>query len=271
MNKMTERPHIAERCFEYEMTSSRQLDYRILIATPKDEPPQSGYAVVYALDGDALFQTLAEAVKLQTRKPKGFDPILVIGIGYPSREPFDMERRCRDFTMPASEGALPKRPDGSPWPPHGEADDFLDFLETELMPAIAKEWPIDPARQAIVGHSLGGLFTLHALFTRPHLFTHYAAGSPSVWWADNEVLKEMEQFKAGWQREEQRHLLLTIGADELEDMLEGAEEVARGLSPLKEQGLRLEWIKFAREDHVTVLPAMLSRLPRFLWSGKENT
>lgn len=63
-------------------TSQRQLEYRMMIASPKDEPPPNGYAVIYALDGDALFQTLAETVKLQTRKPKGFDPILVIGIGY---------------------------------------------------------------------------------------------------------------------------------------------------------------------------------------------
>ncbi|UED69086.1 MULTISPECIES: alpha/beta hydrolase [Brevibacillus] len=269
MNKMIETPHIPERCYEYKLTSKRQLEYRILLGNPADEAPPGGYAVIYALDGDALFQTLAEAVKLQTRKPKGFDPILVVGIGYPSREPFDVERRCRDFTMHVDEASLPERPDGRPWPPHGEADHFLDFLEFELMPAIAKEWPIDPNRQLLVGHSLGGLFALHALFTRPQLFTHYVAGSPSVWWANNEVLKEMQKFKAGWQGEYQRQLLLTIGADELEDMLEGAEEVAAGMATLAEQGLHLEWIKFTGEDHVTVLPAMLSRLPRFVWSGKE--
>lgn len=271
MSKITERPHIPQHCFEYQMTSSKNLDYRILIATPTEEPAPNGYAVIYALDGDALFQTLAEAVKLQTRKPKGYDPILVVGIGYPSKEPFDMERRCRDFTMQVDRAALPERPGGRPWPPTGEADQFLDFLELELMPTIAKELPIDPARQLIVGHSLGGLLTLHAMFTRPHLFTHYASGSPSVWWGNNEVLKELEQFKAHWQGEEQRHLLLTIGAEELEDMLKGAGEIAKGLSPLVDKGLHLEWIKFTGEDHVSVLPATLSRLPRFLWSNKGIT
>lgn len=266
MSRMIRVPYKLERYFEYQMTSRRQLEYRMMVASPKDEPPPNGYAVIYALDGDALFQTLAETVKLQTRKPKGFDPILVIGIGYPSREPFDMERRCRDFTMQIHESTLPSRPDGSPWPPNGEADDFLNFIEQELMPVISKEFPIDKNRQAIVGHSLGGLLTLHALFTRPHLFTHYVSGSPSIWWGNNEVLKEQERFAETWQGEYRRNLLLTIGANELPDMLDGAEQMAKRMQPLSEKSIQTESVKFADEDHVSVLPAILSRIPRFLWS-----
>ncbi|MGE6517105.1 alpha/beta hydrolase [Lysinibacillus sphaericus] len=264
MSKLTKVPYMPERYFEYHMTSSRQLDYRILIASPLDEPPPNGYAVIYALDGDALFQTLAEAVKLQTRKPKGFDPILVIGIGYPSREPFDMERRCCDFTMPVSEASLPSRPIGKPWPTSGKAEDFLNFIEQELKPAIAKEWPINAGKQAIVGHSLGGLFTLHTLFARPHLFTHYVAGSPSVWWGDNEILKELDMFKETWKSEYPLNLLLTIGAEELPDMLDGADQVFERMKGQADDNIHTYYVKFAEEEHVSVLPAMLSRLPGFL-------
>ncbi|TYP74700.1 alpha/beta hydrolase [Paenibacillus methanolicus] len=259
-------PYAPERCFECGFRSANGLAYRIMVAAPADEPPASGYGVVYALDGDALFGTLAEAVKLQTRKPKGFDPIVVVGIGYPSREPFDMERRCRDFTMPASGGTLPERPDGRPWPPHGGADDFLDFLERELLPAINEEWPIDKNRQAIVGHSLGGLFTLHALLARPHLFSHVIAGSPSVWWADNEVIRELDAFSEAWQGERTLRLLLAIGENELPDMLEGTNEVERRVSLLQDKGVFLERVTFADEEHVSVLPSTLSRIPRFLSS-----
>ncbi|MET4562081.1 alpha/beta hydrolase [Lysinibacillus parviboronicapiens] len=264
MSNMTGLPYRQESYFELQMTSRRKLDYRILVAAPMDEPPPNGYAVIYALDGDALFQTLAEAVKLQTRKPKGFDPIVVIGIGYPSREPFDMDRRCRDFTMPVNEASLPSRSIGKPWPTSGHADDFLDFIEQELKPAIAKEWPINAGKQAIVGHSLGGLFTLHALFARPHLFTHYVAGSPSVWWGENEILKELDMFKETWKGEYPLNLLLTIGAEELPDMLDGAEQVFERMKGLAASDIHTNYVKFAEEEHVSVLPAMLSRLPRFL-------
>lgn len=29
------------------------------------------------------------------------------------------------------------------WPPNGKANEFLDLIEHELMPTIAKEWPIN--------------------------------------------------------------------------------------------------------------------------------
>lgn len=264
MTTMTKKPYTSENYCEYAMTSRQQLNYRILIAAPTDAPPADGYSVIYALDGDALFPTLAEAVKLQTRKPKGYNPILVIGIGYPSKEPFDMERRCKDFTLPVSEGKLPPRPDGTPWPPNGKANEFLDFIEHELIPIITKEWPINKKKQAVVGHSLGGLFTLYALCARPHLFSHLVAGSPSVWWADNAILKEIERFSEAWNSQHTINLLLTIGANELPDMLEGADQAAELMDCLSDQNIHTNYVKFDEEDHVSVLPCMLSRLPRFL-------
>lgn len=264
MTIMTKKPYTSENYFEVAMTSRQQLDYRILIAVPTDELPADGYTVIYALDGDALFPTLAEAVKLQTRKPKGYDPILVIGIGYPSKEPFDMERRCHDFTLPVSEEHLPPRPDGAPWPPNGKANEFLDLIEHELMPTIAKEWPINKKKQAIVGHSLGGLFTLYALCARPHLFSHVVVGSPSVWWANNALLKEIDTFPKCWKSQHTINLLITIGANELPDMLEGADLAAEQMKRLSNQNIHTNYVKFDEEDHVSVLPCMLSRLPRFL-------
>jgi len=264
MTTMTKKPYTSDNYFEVAMTSRQQLDYRILIAAPTEAPPADGYTVIYALDGDALFPTLAEAVKLQTRKPKGYDPILVIGIGYPSKEPFDMERRCNDFTLPVSEAQLPPRPDGTPWPPNGKANEFLDFIEHELMPTIAKEWSVNKKKQAVVGHSLGGLFTLYALCARPNLFSHVVVGSPSVWWANNAVLKEIDKFAETWNSQHTINLLLTIGANELPDMLEGADQAAEQMKRLSDKNILTDYVKFDEEDHVSVLPCMLSRLPRFL-------
>lgn len=263
MTKMTTTAYMSNNYFEYAMASEKQLDYRILIASPTDEPPAEGYAAVYVLDGDALFATLAEAVKLQTRKPKGYEPIIVIGIGYPSREPFDFERRFYDFTPQVHESQLNPRPDGSAWPANGHADDFLDFLEQELMPAVAEEWPINLNKQAIVGHSLGGLFTLYTLCARPHLFSHIVAGSPSVWWGDNDLLNKLASFAGTSQGSQSIQLLLTIGANELPDMLEGANQVAEYMKQLTKQ-INTQYVIFSEEDHVSVLPCMLSRIPRFL-------
>ncbi|QSF43059.1 alpha/beta hydrolase [Paenibacillus tianjinensis] len=263
-------PILHQGCEEYVITAGeRKLEYRILLSHPSGEAPPEGYPVIYALDGNAVFHTLAEAARLQTRKPHGFDPVVIVAIGYPSDEPFDMTRRCYDFTIPVLEQTLPKRPDGSNWPEHGGADSFLDVLQDEIMPMISSLFPVDVSRQALFGHSLGGLFVLHALFTRPELFTHYAAGSPSVWWGDYSVLAEQERFSADYpQRQLQRKLLITIGAEELDHMVQDAEKLALLLEPLSEQGLQVNLAKFPEESHVSVLPAALSRLLKFALEKK---
>ncbi|MNO41699.1 Ferri-bacillibactin esterase BesA [compost metagenome] len=252
-------------CEEYIIyAGERRLEYRILVSHPTGEAPPEGYPVIYALDGNAVFHTLAESARLQTRGPHGYDPAIIVGIGYPSGEPFDMRRRCYDFTIPAPLQSLPKRPDGREWPEHGGADSFLAVLADEIMPLISGIFPIDFARQGLFGHSLGGLFVLHALFTRPSLFSHYAAGSPSVWWGGYTVLTELEKFLDFYPHMQlQRNLMITVGADELKHMVADAEQLPSRLERLAEQGLQVRLVKFADESHLTVLPATLSRLLRF--------
>jgi len=245
---------------------SNGREYRILIASPTEPPPSGGYPVLYALDGDATFLTMAEAVRLQTRKPHGFDPAVVVGIGYPSGEPFDMSRRCYDFTMPAADGTLPERPDGRTWPEHGGADLFLDFLERELLPFVGERFSVDPGKQTLFGHSLGGLFVLHALFSRPALFARYVAGSPSIWWGDGAILKEFEAFVRRFgDKLPTARLLFTIGAEELADMVEDAEKLFAKLQPLADESESFQagLAKFSEEEHVSVLPAAISRSIRF--------
>ncbi|WP_228745180.1 alpha/beta hydrolase [Paenibacillus sp. S150] len=240
------------------------MEYRILVSHPTGEPPPEGYPVIYALDGHAVFHTLAESARVQTRGPHGFDPVVIVGIGYPSGEAFDMSRRCNDFTMPARQSTLPKRPDGREWPEYGGADSFLAVLADDIMPLISGLFPVDRRRQALFGHSLGGLFVLHALFTRPSLFSHYAAGSPSIWWGDYTLLTELEAFLTAYPNMQlPRQLMITVGADELEHMVRDSEQLLPRLEPLAEHGLQARLVKFAEESHLTVLPATLSRLLRF--------
>lgn len=239
--------------------------YVIKIALPAEDPPERGYPVLYALDADATFLTMAEAVKLQTRKPHGYDAAVVVGIGYPSGEPFDMTRRCYDFTMPAAEGTLPQRPDGRPWPEHGGADLFLGFIEHELIPYVDGRFKTDPDRRTLYGHSLGGLLALHAFFTGSAPFAGYAAGSPSIWWGDYALLRELEAFAGRADAGRRSRLLLMVGADELAHMVEDAVSLHERLGELRRENSAwtAELVRFADEEHVSVLPAAISRSIRF--------
>ncbi|MNN92003.1 hypothetical protein D3C81_2102080 [compost metagenome] len=61
----------------------------------------------------------------------------------------------------------------------------------------------------------------------------------------------------------QRRLLITIGAEELEHMVEDAEKLPVLLAPITGAGLEVSLAKFPEEGHVSVLPAALSRLLKF--------
>lgn len=235
--------------------------YRIFLARPTLPPPPAGYPVFYVLDGNATFQTAAEAMRLQTRPPKGFEPAAVVAVGYDTDQPFDTTRRYYDYTTPADPAVLPKRGNGQPFPELGGADAFLDFLGGELMPEIARRLPADPDRATLTGHSLGGYFTLHAFLTRPTLFRTYVAGSPSVWWNEEEILARAGTFAAAPPAGlSGRTLFVGVGADEQPDMVSGAAAVATRLAPLSAAGVRVEHRAFPGTEHITVLPALLGSM-----------
>ena len=53
-------------------------------------------------------------------------------------------------------------------------------------------------------------------------------------------------------------------------MLDGADLAAERLKRLSDQNIHTNYVKFDEEDHVSVLPCMLGRLPRF-WIPSRKT
>lgn len=47
---------------------------------------------------------------------------------------------------------------------YGGADQFIAFLNNELKPEIANQFPVNSQQQSLYGHSFGGLFVLYHFF-----------------------------------------------------------------------------------------------------------
>jgi uncharacterized protein len=92
----------------------------------------------------------------------------------------------------------------------GGADEFLAFLTKTLKPWVAKKAQIDPARQTLFGHSLGGLLVLHALFEAPQSFNVYIAASPSIRFSNRILAKEEPALESNPARTAVR-VLVTVG------------------------------------------------------------
>lgn len=149
----------------------------------------------------------------------------------------------------------------------GGAEAFLKFIEEELKPEIECEFEIDRERQALFGHSLGGLFALHVLFTKPTAFRTYIAGSPSIHWNKRFLLEAEQQFVSRLERETLNvDILLAVGELERSHksrISNNAKELAERLSALAHRGVYVEFEEFEGEGHVSVLPALVSRALRF--------
>lgn len=65
----------------------------------------------------------------------------------------------------------------------GHADDFLNTLTGEIMPAVCAQENIAKLPQAIAGYSLAGLFALYAL-TKTDCFCSAASVSGSLWYPE---------------------------------------------------------------------------------------
>jgi hypothetical protein len=57
------------------------------------------------------------------------------------------------------------------------ADKFLDFITTELIPAIEKSSHVKT--KILYGHSFAGAFTVYAMLNKPAYFDYYIASSPT--------------------------------------------------------------------------------------------
>lgn len=115
-------------------------------------------------------------------------------MGYPlTNAVYDVARRNADFTPPLPPAAPST---GGPEPAgNGRADEFLAFLSGVLRPWVrGTVFPgVGFKRDALYGHSLGGLFVVYALVSEPAAFDTFVAASPGVGWNDGALLEEITQ------------------------------------------------------------------------------
>ncbi|MEN0108849.1 MAG: alpha/beta hydrolase [Pseudomonas sp.] len=160
-----------------------QRHYQIWIGQPKTPAPAQGYPALWMLDGNAALGALDEA--LLNKLAKGKAPVLV-AVGY--QTPLRIERAGRTLDYTPKRPGTAAAPDPFTGYASGGADVFLDLLASRIRPLVAAQVALDPQQQTLWGHSYGGLLVLHTLLTRPALFSHYAAASPSLWWDNGQAV-----------------------------------------------------------------------------------
>ncbi|HEX5076377.1 MAG TPA: alpha/beta hydrolase-fold protein [Gemmatimonadaceae bacterium] len=144
------------------------------------------YPVLYLLDGDAHFHSVTGLLQILGTGINGtFVLPEMIVVAIPNTN------RTRDMTPTHTD----RDPEGKPQPAlagSGGMANFLTFIKTELIPRIERDYRTAPYR-VFVGHSLGGITTINALYTMPDAFNAYVAIDPSLWWDNRVLLKQARE------------------------------------------------------------------------------
>ena len=253
-------------------------DFLIDVALPLSGMPDEPVPVVYVTDGNGMFQLVSITTRILQLGGE-LPPMIVVGIGYvvtPTAGILALRTRdltptidatyeegIRDAPVPEEVKAALLLPEGIE---PGGAATFLDFIETDVKPFIAANYPAKTDDSTLVGDSFGGLFTLYALFNRTGDYQRYIAGSPSLWW-DEKTLFHDEAAYADRADDLDVDLFLSVGgleegSDQRMDQYEQVTNARMMVRQLEDRGypnLRLTFHLFEDETHQSVIPATMSR------------
>jgi len=153
------------------------------------------YPVVYLLDGDAHFYSVVGMIQqLSHVNGNTVCPEMIV-VGIPNTD------RTRDLT-PTHMDVDPFTKDSSAFlKTSGGGENFISFMEKELMPFIESKYPTAPYKM-LIGHSFGGLAVMQTFVHHTSLFNSYICIEPSMWWDNENLLKETKAFLKNTKLEE---------------------------------------------------------------------
>lgn len=204
--------------------------------------------VVVVVDGDYMFEPLVDAAKALHRENK-IRGALLAGVGYGKPFGSPLNKRGRDYTTSAGEEE----------PESGGAQLFLEHLTGPLWTELRRHCRIkaNNSPRVIAGHSLGGLFALHAFFQAEAFFDGAIAGAPSLWWDGHRYLKQLAAFREKTPSLARRsRLFLGIGEDDTESMTADFARFERQLASAPFGNLEVISKKFPGHDHYDLLPSL---------------
>jgi predicted alpha/beta superfamily hydrolase len=262
--------HADRTVFRYR-SAALEDELEITVAPPA---PGNGLApVVFVLDPFLTFETVLGWSRVYGLYSNGMmPPALVVGIGHPTAadEPRFMALRIRDLTpTPVTERDW-RPPEGA-----GQGPRLLEAIAAEIVPFLEANFAAGRDR-TIIGWSLGGLFTVYALFHEPRVFSRYLAVSPSLWW-EGKLALTWERDWAARHADLDARVFMAVGSEEQapgggwlsEDfsdeliawfgMVGNVRAFARRLKARNYPSLKFDGVVFPGEYHMTVYPAAVAR------------
>ena len=260
----------------YSKSLNEHRKFYVQLPVDYDPTKNQKYPVAYILDGEVFLPTVNNVLNFYSG---GFMPeMILVGIS-------NNKNRMRDLTTSKVTEMY-----GMPFEQeNGDAANFINFMETELIPFIENKYPVTNFR-TLIGHSYGGLFTIYTLINHSELFSNYIAIDPSLDWDNQKLLKEA-QNKLSDNSYEGKSLFMSLGGqlhmqdsnvtiDNVMQDKSGSTLFARSNIAFSEiakkndeNGLAFDWKFYPIDLHGTIsFPSIMDGLITiFGWYKMENT
>lgn len=240
-------------------TAANGRDYQLYVALPYSYAANPGkrFPVLYLCDGYWDF-TLLCGLYGNLIYDKVVPEFIIVGFGYAGERPeYDKLRRYDYTPMPHPEDT---RAEGS-----GHAGEFLSVVEREIIPFVEKEYRAEGSYRVLAGSSLGGLFTLNAMFEKPGLFQAYIAVSPACEWAGGAFFKNEAAF-AKTNTALNARLFMTAATEEWPELFAAVRRFDRQLAARKYAGFTYRFWLVEGERHGGTKPESYNRGVRFAFA-----
>ncbi|MEZ4417265.1 MAG: alpha/beta hydrolase-fold protein [Gemmatimonadota bacterium] len=223
------------------------------------------YPVLYLLDGNAHFHSVSGLIQILGTGVNGTFVIPeMIVVAIPNTD------RTRDLTPTHTTLGF----DGTPAPgfeTSGGNDAFFRFLKDELIPHIDSRYRTLPYR-VFVGHSLGGITAINALYSIPETFNAYVAIDPSLWWDNSTLLHQAKAYFSTARLDGKALYVAQANTIQPDDSITNPHFSAitqfdAVLSTYNESGLRYAFHYYKEDDHGSVPLISEYDALRFIFDG----
>ncbi len=161
----------------------RHYQLQVHLPASHASEPERRYPVVYVTDGYWDFVTV-QASYNNFVYDRVVPEAIIVGLGYAGEDLDYGKLRVWELSP------VPVRD----LPDSGHAERFLQTLLEVIVPLVEREYRADPEYRVLAGSSLGGLFTLYTMWTRPEAFQAYIAASPATLLQDGWLFDYEEAF-----------------------------------------------------------------------------
>jgi predicted alpha/beta superfamily hydrolase len=206
----------------------------IRIYLPPSAPEAGPYPTLYLLDAEHNLELTVGIVRALARAQL-LPEMVVVGLVNGSRREHDLSPPTRVEADRRRYGA-------------GGADAFLEFLAAEVEPLVAERVKISNVR-VLVGHSIGGLFALHALIQAPEHFYGMVVISPSLFWDEQSTPGKLAGLLADSAGLEEVFLFLSLA----NETSPGFQEAVAVLEENQTAWLHWKARTFPEEDHLSTV------------------